>query len=476
MIVLLHGEKMISSYGVMDETPKRNPIPRRSQRQASRTKIDLASDFATSPDVISETQVFVPNTQTPSIFDSTVTQESQVVIPETQDDSSCVCVSDCSDAELSSLLLTQASSSTDSGEPIRTVITSRVNDPFNLELNGHKGIRLFRGVKEPLSAFYHHPLRYEGRNYISAEQAYQHQKFVHHRLSRPAHDELLRCRTSHSVKRVSVKWLPCPSSSWQEIRFIKMEEICSAKLKQCRAFRLALLQNTDNLLVHNTESDGVWGCGLDLRGHNMMGQILMSIRDRRADYNRDFPPLPVARQQLPKISPPSLTRKRVLVIGNSNARGLSQGLCDRGLDSTAFVYPGQTVSYLQGRLVAIVEASTDHVPDAIVLHAGDIEARDKSTSAGSVSSSITELLQQLSARFANARIVLSGLPTACGNKQLSRKISEINIATARFCQDTKNCVYLCNKNARLRQDGIHLTQQAKDFVARTVACHVKQCL
>ena len=462
----------------MGETPKR--IPRRSQRQASK-KIDVNMEFATSPDVVPDTQIFVPNTQTPSALDLSMTLDSQVAVPETQEDKSADCLSDCSLEEISSLLLTQASQATDSGEPIETVISSRVNDPFTLHLNGHKGFRLFRGPKEPLSAFYHHPLRYEGRTYVSAEQAYQHQKFVHHRLSRPAHDELLRCRSSHSVKRTSVKWLPRPSSSWQTIRFAKMEEICHAKLKQCRAFRVALQQSTDFLLVHNTESDAVWGCGLDLRGKNMMGHILMSVRDQLSDYEREFPPLPTTEPREPRLchssTPPAhppTSKKRVTVLGNSNARGLAQGLCERGLDSTAFVYPGQTASHIQGRLNAVLDAT--RTPDAIVVHAGDIEVRDNSTSFREVATGIQALLKDLSTKLPNTRIVLSGLPTACGNKMLREKIREVNLANTRYCQETKNCTFLCNEKASLCRDKIHLTAQSKDFISRFVARDVKQCI
>ena len=166
------------------------------------------------------------------------------------------------------------------------------------------------------------------------------------------------------------------------------------------------------------------------------------------------------------------------VLGNSNARGLAQGLCERGLDSTAFVYPGQTASHIQARLNAVLDASPS--PDAIVVHAGDIEVRDYSTSSREVATVIQALLKDLSTKLPNIRIVLSGLPTACGNKLLCEKIREVldlkNLANAIYCQEAKNCTFLCNEKARLCRDNIHLTVPSKDFISRFVAREVKQCL
>ena len=67
-----------------------------------------------------------------------------------------------------------------------------------------------------------------------------------------------------------------------------MEEICTAKLRQCKRFREALILTGDARLIHNTESDSVWGgCGLDLQGQNMMGNILLEVREKAAAYDKE---------------------------------------------------------------------------------------------------------------------------------------------------------------------------------------------
>ena len=260
-------------------------------------------------------------------------------------------------------------------------------------------------------------------------------------------------------------------------------------MKQCRAFKMALQKSVDALLVHNTETDGEWGCGPDLKGRNMMGRILMSIRTRMEDYDREFPPLqtettdsapstskcPPASSLKLSSHPPSCNKtKSVLVIGNSNARGLSQGIRDRGLDSTAFVYPGQTVSQIQGRLDSI--AATNVQPDVVVIHAGDIETRDYKTSTDDISSSLQKLIRSVRTKYASTRIILSGLPRVPGNPRVTERIDRVNLTSEHLCEELSNCVFLSNRNARLQRDRIHFTAQSKDFVARTVARHVKQCL
>ena len=385
------------------------------------------------------------------------------------------------------------------GDAIPTRVTSRT-DPFTLLLKGTNGVILFRGPKDPLSAFFHHPLRIEGKNFISAEQAYQYAKFIHHKLSKTALDELLRCRQSHSVKRIATKWLPRSNNKWDEIKFAQMEQICTAKLRQCNAFRTALQKSFDKLLVHNTETDNVWGCGPDLRGRNMMGHILMNIRNHVLSYDKEFPPLPGKKivnndqtvqtanvqqntskksvrvqQNTSKKSvhvQQNSSKKSVLIIGNSNARGISQGLNERGVDGTAYVYPGQTVSQLNARVASIVSSTTQ--PDAIFIHAGDIEVRE-STSVRQLITDYNDLIQTLRHTFSLTHIVINGLTPATNHIPLNQKIESVNNELYRLCQDNGNCVFLPGNKSKLR-DRIHLTDQSKDLVARSLASHVKKCL
>ena len=113
-----------------------------------------------------------------------------------------------------------------------------------------------------------------------------------------------------------------------------------------------------------------------------------------------------------------------------------------GLDSTTFVYPGRTASRIQGRIDTIATATAAERPDAILIHAGDVEVCDSRTSAHTISYSLKELVQTRKSKFVDTRIVLSGLPYVHGNITLNNKIDQVNLASAHLCWDTANCVFI----------------------------------
>ena len=212
---------------------------------------------------------FVPDT-VQARNDST----SSSVVPETQhDDRSFNMTQDCGDTsedDMSSLLLPQDPQETDTStvtcERIPCVVTDRSSAPVNL--SDCRQIQLFRGPKEPLSAFYHHPLRWRNRTYISAEQAYQHAKLVHHKAPVMSQRDMLRCRSSHACKQLAYKCVKVSNASWTLAKYKLMKDICITKFRQSSKLKEALLKSGDTFLLHNTETDPTRGCGRDLKGLN----------------------------------------------------------------------------------------------------------------------------------------------------------------------------------------------------------------
>ena len=368
------------------------------------------------------------------------------------------------------------------GEPIKPIVTNR-----NLSSPDQEPTLLFRGPKNALSAFYHHPLRWRNHTYLSAEVAYQHEMFSHHKLPPRAHRELLRSRSSHEAKRTASKWVPLCSDSWKDIRFTVMEEICTMKLKQCRAFRTALYESGTKRLLHNTETDPIWGCGPDLLGKNMMGRILMTVRDQAIQLQRECPPSnsilpPPPKPNQPQPEEPSpeeptlkARKPNVLVIGNSNVRGVARGLMERDVDCTAFVYPGQVVSQIKDRIDNIQETVVNFKPDAILLHAGDIEVRDRSISILRIIEDVKGLIAHVQTKF-GSKVVVSGLPHVPQNSSLNQRIKDVNNALSRLSCDSRSVTFISNERAKLQRDQIHLTAQSKDLLCRATAQHVKCCV
>lgn len=64
-----------------------------------------------------------------------------------------------------------------------------------------------------------------------------------------------------------------------------MREVVLAKFEQNEVIRKILLETGDALLIEHTHRDRYWGDGGDGSGKNMLGIILMSVREelRRKD-------------------------------------------------------------------------------------------------------------------------------------------------------------------------------------------------
>ena len=405
--------------------------------------------------------------------------DSNMIIPDTiqKEQKHSSIISDVS--RFSSLLLPQVSlnfEDTLPGEQIDTRVTNN-----NQICSENIEYRLFRGPKDPLSNFYHHPLRWKNVNYISAEQAYQHEKFKYHKMSRLAQNELLKCKSSHNAKQLANRWLPVRCESWKNVRFVIMEDICMQKLKQCKAFKNALKKSGKAILVHNTETNSTWGCGPDFRGNNMMGKILMDVRKFDNQYEQEYPPLQETNQsETKKIShtktDATQQKPNTLVIGNSNTRDMSLKIRERGLNSIGFVYPGQTIEQISNKVEDISKAVENDPPQAILIHAGDIEIREEIIPQ-QIGKNMKKTISKLHSKFPHAKVVISSIPSVPQRmRQMNQRIDEVNKQFELICRSNPKCVIICNRKAKLQRDLIHLTTFSKDFVARTFTQHIKQCL
>jgi ribA/ribD-fused uncharacterized protein len=67
---------------------------------------------------------------------------------------------------------------------------------------------------------------------------------------------------------------------WESIKVGVMTDAVLAKFSQHQDLAELLLETGDALLVEHTENDSYWGDGGDGSGKNMLGQVLMRVRDR----------------------------------------------------------------------------------------------------------------------------------------------------------------------------------------------------
>lgn len=349
---------------------------------------------------------------------------------------------------------------------------------LKVTLATNREMLLFRasGRFEIFSNFHLCPLSLNGLRFKSAEHAYQHKKAIFHGR-RDIAARVLQSRSPHSAKQ-ALKFIQ--TSGWHACKAEVMTEILTAKAKQNPVFQRALLNTGNKQLIHNTETDSFWGCGEDFKGLNTLGKILEDLRQSfRYQLPQPLSARPICKtavsnpQQKKHQSPPArpkptTVRPKVLVLGNSNTRGIAQGLIDRGLDASGFTLPGGTVSHITSR-VRFTKSSTD--PECVVLMAGDIEAANGLQSE-TICARYEHLLKETRRSFPWSRIILCGLPQT-GSNQRHDTLRKVNCYLGAVATDERLVEYVNNSNARLR-DNIHLSDISKNRLCFNLANLVKK--
>lgn len=120
-----------------------------------------------------------------------------------------------------------------------------------------------------------YPIRLRGVTWPTVEHYFQAQKFAgteHKQAIRRAKSPAIAARLGRS-RRVRLR------RDWESVKVAVMREAVLAKFQQ-HPDLLALLLATGNArLVEHTERDDYWGDGGKGSGANMLGRILMQVRD-----------------------------------------------------------------------------------------------------------------------------------------------------------------------------------------------------
>jgi N-glycosidase YbiA len=125
------------------------------------------------------------------------------------------------------------------------------------------------------SNFSRHGFELDGLYWMTSEHYFQAQKF-------PNTPHLEEIRLAKTPKQAAImgrdRRLPL-RPDWEQVKDDVMRKAVLKKFQTHSDIREILLSTGDEELVENAPGDYYWGCGKDGTGKNMLGIILMEVRE-----------------------------------------------------------------------------------------------------------------------------------------------------------------------------------------------------
>lgn len=119
------------------------------------------------------------------------------------------------------------------------------------------------------------PIRLKDQEWPTAEHYFQAQKFAD-----TPHEEAVRLASSPMAAAKMGRDRSRPlRTDWESVKDQIMREAVLAKFEQHPKLRGLLLSTGNAEIVEHTKNDSYWGDGGDGSGQNMLGRILMEVRD-----------------------------------------------------------------------------------------------------------------------------------------------------------------------------------------------------
>ena len=126
------------------------------------------------------------------------------------------------------------------------------------------------------SNFSAHGVTIDGEYWPTTEHYFQAQKFVG-----TEHETLIqRVKSPRDAARLGRERKRPLRADWEEVKDDVMRRAVLAKFSQHEDARAVLLGTGDAPIIENAPSDYYWGCGSKGTGKNMLGIILVEVREQ----------------------------------------------------------------------------------------------------------------------------------------------------------------------------------------------------
>jgi N-glycosidase YbiA len=136
----------------------------------------------------------------------------------------------------------------------------------------------FYKVREQFGCFSNfaaYPIEVDGKVWPTSEHYFQAQKFAGTEFE----EEIRLVKSPMIAARMGRDRSKPLRADWEQVKDEVMRRAVLAKFTRHAELRETLLATGDALLVEHTRNDSYWGDGGDGRGRNMLGQILVSVRE-----------------------------------------------------------------------------------------------------------------------------------------------------------------------------------------------------
>jgi hypothetical protein len=124
------------------------------------------------------------------------------------------------------------------------------------------------------SNFSAHPVLLKGKRWPTSEHYFQAQKFP----GTPHESEILRASSPGAAARMGRDRRRPLRPDWEAVKDGVMLDVIRAKFTQHEELKTLLLSTGEEELIEHTSRDHYWADGGDGSGKNMLGKILMKVR------------------------------------------------------------------------------------------------------------------------------------------------------------------------------------------------------
>lgn len=128
------------------------------------------------------------------------------------------------------------------------------------------------------------PIKLKGKRWPTSEHYFQAQKFQdssHQESIRKGRTPMIAARLGRDRKKKLRR-------DWESVKDNIMRDAVTAKFSQHEELRNMLLATGEAKLVEHTSNDRYWGDGGDGSGKNMLGRILMEVREKMREQATGF--------------------------------------------------------------------------------------------------------------------------------------------------------------------------------------------